>query len=96
MTPKPLTRDEQETIIRSSAADSEWDICTADPRIIRYLVKRGFKPSPDHQFSAPYQKFTVPFKKLRFSKAVSSRPTGKPFPKRETAQQNDRSPVEAA
>ena len=61
-----LTREEMETVIRSSAADKEWDIVTADPRMIRYLEKRGYKPKPDHQFQEPFVQFTVPFGRLRF------------------------------
>jgi len=63
-----LTREELETVIRSSAADKEWDVCTADPRFIRYLMKQGYAPEPDHQLSDPYMAFTVPFNRLRLLK----------------------------
>ena len=63
-----LTREEQETVIHSSAADKEWDVCTADPRFIRYLMKQGYVPESDHQFSDPYMAFTVPFNRLRLLK----------------------------
>ena len=46
-----LTHEEQETVIRASAADEEWDIWTCDPRIIRLLERRGYTPKPDHQQS---------------------------------------------
>jgi hypothetical protein len=36
-----LSRLEQETIIRASALDRQWEVVTADPRIIRKLEKQG-------------------------------------------------------
>ena len=62
-----LTREEQETTMRASAADGEWDICSADPRFIRYLKRQGYEPVPDHQLSG-FVKFRVPFEKLRIRK----------------------------
>jgi hypothetical protein len=64
-----LTREEQETIIRSSAADQEWDICTADPRIIRKLEKRGYQKE-DRRNPTPYVSFRIPFKRLSFLSAA--------------------------
>jgi len=62
-----LTREEQETVIRSSAADSEWDICSADPKFIRYLKRQGYEPVPDHQLS-DYLSCKVPISKVRLAK----------------------------
>jgi hypothetical protein len=62
-----LSREEMETVIRCSAADQEWDIVSADPRMIRYLEKRGYQKIVDEQLSAPYFLFKVPFRRLRFS-----------------------------
>jgi hypothetical protein len=61
-----LSREEMETVIRCSVADQEWDIVTADPRMIRYLEKRGYQKIVDEQFKAPYFSFKVPFRRLRF------------------------------
>jgi hypothetical protein len=47
--PYRLSRAEQETVIRASAADQEWDVFTADPRFIGYLKRQGYEPGPDHQ-----------------------------------------------
>lgn len=62
-----LTREEQETVIRSSAAEDGWDICSADPRVIRYLKRQGYDPAPDHQLSG-YLRCRVPFSKVRIRK----------------------------
>ena len=62
-----LTKAEQETVIRCSAADQDWDICTADPRFVRYLKRQGYEPAPDYQFGG-HMSCRVPFRKLRFGK----------------------------
>jgi len=59
-----LTKEEQETVIRCSAADQEWDVCTADPRFIRYLKRQGYEPEPDYQLG-DYLSCRVPFRRLR-------------------------------
>jgi hypothetical protein len=64
-----LTKAEQETVIRSSAANQEWDVCTADPRFIRYLKRQGYEPGPDHQLR-DHLSCRVPFRRLRISKKV--------------------------
>ncbi len=70
-----LTREEMETVIRCSAADKVWDIVTADPRVKTRLRRAGYEGKPDHQLSAPYEKFEVPFKLVRFGsvKAAEAR-----------------------
>ncbi len=62
-----LTREEQETVIGCSAADREWDVCTADPRFARYLRRQGYEPEPDFQFHDCVF-CRIPFRKLRISK----------------------------
>jgi len=56
-----LTNAERETVIRCSAIDKEWEVVTADDRIIRRLKKRGYKVEADKQMGNPYVKATVPF-----------------------------------
>src|SRR4029434_30001 len=62
--PKNLTRREQDTIIRGSAADQTWEVVTADPRIIRKMEKQGYKPDP-RKNPAEYVSYTVPFGRIR-------------------------------
>ena len=62
-----LTKAEQETVIRCSAADQDWDICTADPRFVRYLKRQGYEPAPDYQ-GRDYLSCRIPYRKLRLSK----------------------------
>ncbi len=59
-----LSKAEQETVIGCSAADSEWDLVTADPRFIRYLRKRGWTLEPDRQFPT-HLSCRFPYGKLR-------------------------------
>ena len=59
-----LTKEEQESVVRCSAADQEWDVVTADPRFIRYLRKRGWTPEPDYQFHT-HLACRIPYAKLR-------------------------------
>jgi hypothetical protein len=65
----------EETVIRCSAADKVWDIVTADSRVKTRLRRAGYEGVPDHQLSAPYEKFEVPFKLVRFGsvKAAEAR-----------------------
>ena len=62
-----LTKEEQETVIRCSAADRERGACTADPRFIRYLKRQGYEPEPDYQLG-DYLSCRIPYRKLRISK----------------------------
>jgi hypothetical protein len=59
-----LTREEQETVIRCSAADHSWDVVTADGRMKTKLRRAGYEGKPDHQLSAPFEKFEIPFNAL--------------------------------
>ncbi len=62
-----MTREEQETVIRKSAADDAWDIWTCDPKFIHLLERRGYEPQPDHQskngkavsIQIPYRQLTL-------------------------------------
>ena len=78
--PKPLSREEQETVIRGNAAESTWDIVTADPKFQRYLERRGWSGRTDRQFGDPYKGYVLPYAKVRISSRVSSRAVPKnPF-----------------
>ena len=69
-----LTREEMETIIRGNASSKEWDICTADPRMIRKMEKQGYKR--DQQENPwGYVSFTVPWNRVKIMKA-EKRKTG--------------------
>jgi hypothetical protein len=73
-----LYRDEKETIILGSAASRTWDICTADPRIIRKMKMQGYKP--DNKTNPwGYASFTLPFEKVRIVKAEKRKTSGRPF-----------------
>jgi hypothetical protein len=67
-----LSKWEQETVIRCSAEDKAWDIVTADGRVKTRLKRAGYEGKPDHQLSAPYEKFEVPFKLVRFGSQKSA------------------------
>jgi len=69
-----LTKQEQETIIKSNAASQEWEIVTADPRTIRRMEKLGYEPD-DRQNPWGYVSFTLPFDRIAIRKAVK-RKTG--------------------
>jgi hypothetical protein len=44
-----LTREEQETSIRTNAAAREWDFFTLDKKYMRQLQKLGYQLKKDHQ-----------------------------------------------
>ena len=44
-----LSRIEQETFFRTSAADDTWDFYTRDPVFKRLLERRGYIVQEDHQ-----------------------------------------------
>jgi hypothetical protein len=79
-----LTREEQETIILGNAGSQEWDICTADPRIIRKLERQGFKPD-DRPNPWGYVSFTVPLDRLKIARSEKRKPTGRPFESKSAA-----------
>ncbi len=67
-----LTREEMETIIWGNAGSQTWDVCTADPRIIRRMEKQGYRP--DTQTNPwGYVSFTVPFDRMKIAKAEKSK-----------------------
>jgi hypothetical protein len=89
-----LTREEQETVIGGNAASQEWDIRTADPRIIRRMEKQGFKPD-QRENPWGYVSFTVPFDKVKIAKAEKSKrgfATRKPVGMRNNAASGDQNP----
>jgi len=64
-----LTPEERETVIRCSASDRQWDIMTADVRIINKLTKRGYKQTADKN-PWGYVSFKIDFDRVRFGPAV--------------------------
>jgi hypothetical protein len=67
-----LGAEEKETVIRSSAADKQWDIMTADPRSINKLAKRGFKQTQEKN-PWGYVSFKIDFDRIRFGPAIRVR-----------------------
>ena len=49
MAERRLTREEQETIIRISAAETEWHFFTQDKKFIRRVERLGYKLAKDPQ-----------------------------------------------
>src|SRR6266566_4977352 len=49
--PQGLTREEQETFFRTSAADDYWEFYSRDPKFKRLLERRGYtvKPVVSHE-----------------------------------------------
>ena len=72
-----LTSQEKETIIRGNAGSREWEVVTADPRIIRKMAKQGYRPD-ERPNPWGYTSYTIPFAKVRIGKAISGK-RGKPF-----------------
>jgi len=72
MTDYKLTREEQETIIGGNAASQTWNVCTADPRIIRRMERQGYKPETRAN-PWGYVSFTVPFDRVRIAKREKSK-----------------------
>jgi hypothetical protein len=67
-----LTRDEMEPIIRGSAGSREWEIITADPKIIRRMDKQGYRPD-GKQNPHGFLSFTVPADRVRIGKAEKAK-----------------------
>jgi hypothetical protein len=61
-----LTREERETIVRTSDADDGWIISTASPKYIRKFTKLGYQESPDSSGLNGYRDFTVPRNPVSF------------------------------
>ena len=69
-------------MILGNAASQEWNICTADPRIIRKMAKQGYKPDV-RENPWGYISFTVPFDRVRIARAEKRKlPEGHSFLKR--------------
>jgi hypothetical protein len=79
-----LTREEQETVILGNAAGKTWDICTADPRMIRRLEKQGYKPDDRPNFWG-YVSFTLPLDRVKIAKAEKRKASGRPFASQKAA-----------
>ena len=74
--PRKLSREEQETLIRTAASDDEWDFWTADIKFVRRLEKLGYEPVRDHQYGWSCR---VPFDRLKVMPRQRRRATGRPF-----------------
>jgi hypothetical protein len=61
-----LTREERETIIRTSDADDGWSISTASPRFIRKFTKLGYKKDASALNLDSYSNFTIPLNLVSF------------------------------
>jgi hypothetical protein len=55
-----LSREERETIVRTSDADDGWLISTASPKYIRKFTKLGYRQSAATSGLDGYKDFTVP------------------------------------
>lgn len=67
-----LTNEERETVIMGNAACQEWDIVSADPRIIRKIERAGWKAEADLD---PWgaKRFKIPLPRLSFRRPVSDK-----------------------
>ena len=70
-----LTREERETIVRTSDADDGWIISTASPKYIRKFTKLGYQESPDSSGLKGYRDFTVPRNLVSFQRPPKSEAT---------------------
>jgi hypothetical protein len=61
-----LTREEKETIVRTSDADNYWVISTASPRFIRKFSKLLYKTDDEALNPDGYQSFQVPLNLISF------------------------------
>jgi hypothetical protein len=61
-----LTREERETIIRTSDADGRWVISTASPRFIRKFTKLGYQMNTSRLNLDGYNSFEVPLNLVSF------------------------------
>jgi hypothetical protein len=55
-----LSREERETIVRTSDADDGWLISTASPKYIRKFTKLGYRQSVATSDLDGYKDFTIP------------------------------------
>jgi hypothetical protein len=75
-----LTREEQETCIIGNAASHEWDVCTADPKMIRKFKRQGYTPEA-RKNPWGYVSFKVPFRRLTVRKAEPQKARGAAAPR---------------
>jgi hypothetical protein len=61
-----LTREERETIVRTSDADDCWVISTASPKFIRRFTKLGYQTDDRVLNPAEYRSFKVPLNLVTF------------------------------
>jgi hypothetical protein len=71
-----LTREEQETIIRTNALHKTCEVVTADPLIMRRMEKQGYKPD-ERRNPAGYVSYTIPFSRVRILRTEKRKPSEK-------------------
>jgi len=64
-----LSPEERETVFRCSAADKQWDIMTADSKMINKLTKRGYKPT-ERTNPWGYVSFCIDYDRVRIGPAI--------------------------
>jgi len=66
---RELTREEQETIVRTNAISKTWEVVTADPKIIRQLERKGWtrdeRKNPSGYYSFTIDRLSFPRKEKR-------------------------------
>ena len=69
-----LTREEQETLIRTDAVSREWNFWTFDPKFVRLAERKGYRLEKDHQggWSCKVPSNAVSFRKLKLKPAERS------------------------
>ena len=84
-----LSKEEQETIILGNAASKQWDICTADPKIIRKMARQGYKQA---ERSNPwgYVSFLIPFDRVKIAKSIKKSSLGLRFKPKNVPQQDEK------
>ncbi len=70
-----LTREERETIFRTSDADDHWAISTASPKFIRKFQKLGYQNDDDVLCPGGYRSFKVPLNLVSFRKSPKKQQT---------------------
>ncbi len=75
MTDYKLTREEQETICRTSAADKHWELYTADPKFIRRFDRLGYLKTETNDHGGCF--YEVPSHAVRFGKPEKRKLTEK-------------------
>ncbi len=65
-----LTREERETILRTSDADDCWIVSTASPRYIRKFTKLDYRQNSTDLMLDSYRDFTIPRNLVTFRRSL--------------------------